>query len=241
MTEQPREADLEAFDQGWLEVIQQTPWIKDLYALVGLTRLGEHPVSLERLAAVVDRPLEETETLIQREFKTRIEGGLIYWDDPYPGDQTRRTVYIGDRQVPMGSGCGPDVFGFAAVLDVPFRVEETDPTTGTPIRVDFVPDGCGRTDPPEVVTILLSVEDLRPSTGKHFEEINADVCSFQPLFASAEAAEPWLAARPGSRVFTVKEMFQRSWYINLRDTLRPRIYPSNPGREQLFASFKAEC
>lgn len=33
--------ELEEFDRGWLEVIQQTPWIKDLYALVGLTRLGE--------------------------------------------------------------------------------------------------------------------------------------------------------------------------------------------------------
>lgn len=229
MTEQHRAVDLEAFDQGWLEVIQQTPWIKDLYALVGLTRLGEHPVPLERLAAVVDRSPEETEALIEREFKTRIEGGVIYWDDPYPGKQTRRVISIGDRQVTMGSGCGPDVFGFAAVIDVPFRVEETDPTTGTPIRVDFVPDGYARVDPPEAATILLAVEQIRPSTGTSFEEINANVCSFQPIFASADAAEPWLAARPGSRVFTVKEMFQRSWYIYLRDTLRPRIHPSNPG------------
>lgn len=113
------------------------------------------------------------------------------------------------------------------MLDVPFRVEETCPATGTPIRIDFVPDGVERVDPPEAVTILLSVADIRPSTGQDFEEINANVCGFQPFFASARAAEPWLAARPGSRAFTVKEMFQRSWYIHLRDTLRPRIHPAN--------------
>lgn len=223
MSEQTRPTGLEEFDQGWLEVIQQTPWITDLYALVGLTRLGERPVSLARLAAVVDRPLEETAGLVRRQFRARIEDGLIHWDDPYPGEQPRRIVQIDDRQVPMGSGCGPDVFGFAAVLDVPFQVRETCPTTGTPIRVDFVPDGVARVDPPEAVTILLSVQDIRPSTGKDFAEINANVCSFQPLFASAAAAESWLAARPGSRAFTVEEMFQRSWYTYLRDLLRPRI------------------
>lgn len=219
--------ELEEFDQGWLDVIQQTPWIKDLYALVGLTRLGERPAALERLSTIVHRPLEETAALARREFKARIEDGLIYWDDPYPGEQTRRIVHIGDRQVPMGSGCGPDVFGFAAVLDVPFRVEETCPATGTPIRVDFVPDGVKRVDPPEAVTILLSVEDIRPSTGKGFDEINANVCNFQPFYASAKAAERALAARPGSRAFTVKEMFERSWYTDLRDSLRPLIYPSS--------------
>lgn len=227
MTKQTRPTGLAEFDQGWLEVIQQTPWINDLYALIGLTRLGERPVSLERLAAVVDRPVAEAAALAQREFDVRIEDGLIHWDDPYPGEQTRRIVQIGDRQVPMGSGCGPDVFGFAAVIDVPFRVEETDPATGTLIRVDFLPDGVQRVDPPGAVTILLSVEAIRPTTGGHFEDVNANVCSFQPIFSSAEAAEPWLADRPGSRAFTVKEMFQRAWYIHLRDTLRPRIYPTN--------------
>jgi hypothetical protein len=178
------------------------------------------------LAAVVDKPLEETEALVRRDFVVRIEDGLIHWDDPYPGEQTRRTVYIGDREVPMGSGCGPDVFTFAAVFDVPFRVEETDPATGTPIRIDFVPDGVKRVDPPEAVTILLHPDELRGAGIETFEEVNANACSYQPLFASAEAAGPWLAAHPGSRVFTVEEMFQRSFYTFYRDLFRPRIHPA---------------
>jgi hypothetical protein len=91
------------------------------------------------------------------------------------------------------------------------RVDETCPVTGIPIRVDFVPDGYERVDPPEAVTILLHPDDLRASIGLGFKEINADVCSYQPFFAWATAAEASLAARPGSRAFTVEEMFERSW------------------------------
>jgi hypothetical protein len=99
--------------------------------------------------------------------------------------------------------------------------------TGTPIRVDFVPDGYERADPPDAVTILLHTDDLRASISKGFKEINANVYSYQPFFASATAAEPWLAARPGSRAFTVNEMFERSWYIHYRDNLRPLVHAPN--------------
>jgi hypothetical protein len=227
MTVQTRATELEEFDQGWLAAMEQTPFVRAVIALSGLTRLGERPAPLERLAVIVDRPLEETAALVRREFSARIEGGLIHWEDPYPGDRTRRTVYIGDREVPMGSGCGPDVFTFAAVFDVPFRVEETCPATGTPIRADFVPGGCERVDPPDAVTMLLHPKSFSESIGGHFEEINAKVCSYQPFFASVEAAEPVLAAHPGSRAFTVQEMFERPWFAYYRDNVRPLIHPSD--------------
>jgi hypothetical protein len=34
------------------------------------------------------------------------------------------------------------------VLDLPFRVEDTCPATGAPIRIEFVPGGVERVDPP---------------------------------------------------------------------------------------------
>jgi alkylmercury lyase-like protein len=126
--------------------------------LVGLTRLGERPAPLERLAAIVDRSAVETAALVRRDTTARIiEGGLIHRDEPFPGDRTLRTLYVGDREVPMKSGCAPDLFGIAAVLDVPFRVEDTCAATGAPIRVDFVPDGLERVDPPDAVTVLLPI------------------------------------------------------------------------------------
>ncbi|MGW5051449.1 organomercurial lyase [Actinokineospora sp. NPDC004072] len=221
-----RTTDLAQFDQGWLAAMEQTPFVKAIIALSGLTRLGERPASVQRLATILNRSHSETAALVRQEFTARIENGLIHWDNPYPGNQIRRVVHIGDRQVPMGSGCGPDVFTFAAVLDVPFRVEETCPTTGTPIRIDFIPGGVERTDPPDAVTVLLHPQDFSDSIGGHFDEINATVCTYQPFFASAEAAEPALAARPGSRAFTVQEMLERPWFSHYRDTLRPLINPT---------------
>ena len=215
--------DLESFDQGWLAAMEQTPLVRTVIGLTGLTRLGERPAPLEQLAAVIGRTPKETAALVRKELNARIEDGLIYWDDPYPGDRTRRTVYIGDHEVRMGSGCAPDVFTFAAVLDVPFRVEEVSPATGRLISIDFVPDGVERVDPPEAVTVLLHPDDLNGIVGGHFDEINANVCRYQPFFASASEAEPWLAAHPGARAFTVTEMFERPWYAHYRDTLRPLI------------------
>ena len=85
-------------------------------------------------------------------------------------------------------------------------------------------------NPPEAITVLLHPDDLRGVTGGHFEDVNANVCNTQPFFASPKEAEPWLAARPGARPFTVKEMFERSWYAHYRDTFRPLILPPASSR-----------
>src|SRR5262249_21905960 len=196
MTEQSRPGELEDFDQAWMAALKQTPLVGLLAGLVGLTRLGERPVRLERLAAIVDRSAAQTGALVRRDTRARIEGGLIHWDEPFPGDRTLRTLYIGGREVPMKSGCAPDLFGIAAVLDVPFQVEDTCAATGAPIRVDFVPDGFELVDPPEAVTVLLPIGQLQASISGTFEEINANVCTYQPFFASAHAAPGGLASPP---------------------------------------------
>jgi alkylmercury lyase len=227
MTERTELSELEVFDQGWLEVLQRTPLVRLVYGLGGLTRLGERPAPLDRLALVLGPSADETITLVQDNTTARIEDDLVYWVDPFPGDDVRRMLYIGDddRPVPMKSGCAPDLPLFAAVLDVPFRVEDTCAATGDPIRIDFVPDGYGRVDPPTTVVPLLSVEHVQGVTGGSFEQIDATVCAYQPFFASADAAEEWLRAAPGGRVFTLGEMFDRPWYRYFRDDLRPFIHP----------------
>jgi len=225
MIEQLHAAELEEFDRGWSAVIEQTPFATLVTALGGLTRLGEHPASLARLAGILDRSVPETTALIRENTTARIEDGLIHWDEPFPGEQTRRTLYVGDRTITMNSGCAPDLFAYAAVLDVPFRVEETCPATGTLIRVEFVPGGYQRADPPEAVTLLLALGQVQKVTGGSFDQVNTTLCSYQPFFASAQAAEAALAARPGSRAFTVNEMFERPFVTHYRDNLRPLVHP----------------
>lgn len=225
--------ELEEFDQGWLASMESTPLARLILGLTGLTRLGEHPTTLERLAAVVDRPAVETAVLVRGATSARIEGNLIYWDEPFPGARTRRTLYVGDRVIPMKFGCAPDLFAFAAVLDVPFRVEDTDAATGDPISIDFVPNGYQHVDPPQTVTVLQSLSRIRDAEGGVFEGVDANVCANQPFFASAEAAEPALAASPGSRAFTVAEMFERPWFTYYRDNLRPLIHPTDSASSEL--------
>ncbi|WP_199434728.1 hypothetical protein [Qaidamihabitans albus] len=53
MAEQAKPAGLEEFDRGWLEAFEGAPFRAAHFGLVGLTRLGEHPAELERLAAIV--------------------------------------------------------------------------------------------------------------------------------------------------------------------------------------------
>jgi alkylmercury lyase len=227
MSTQTTPTDLEEFDQGWLEVLEQTPFVRLVLGLAGLTRLGERPASLERLATILDRSTIDTVTLIRENTTARIEDGLIHWDDPYPGDRTRRTLYVGGRQVRMKSGCAPDLFLFTAVLDVPFRVEDTCAATGAPIRIDFVPNGYGQVDPPETVTALVPLGRVRQVTGANFEQINTTVCTYQPFFASPKAAQAWLTEHPGGRVFTVQEMFERPWLTYYRENLRPLVHPES--------------
>lgn len=224
MTEQIDATDLEEFDREWLAALEHTPLTRLILGLVGLTRLGERPAELERLAGIVDRSVVETAALVRGATSARVEDGLIYWDDPFPGERTRRTLYVGDRAVPMKFGCVPDLFVFAAVLDVPFRVEDTCAATGAPLRVDFVPNGYEGVDPPEAATLLLPVGRLREATSGPFDQVDADICVHQPFFASRQAAEPALAACPGSRTFTVQEMFERPFVAYYRDTLRPLIH-----------------
>lgn len=127
----------------------------------------------------------------------------------------------------MKSGCAPDLPMFAAVLDVPFRVEDTCPATGVPIRVEFVPGGVSRVDPPGAVAAVLPPELIREHGPASIELIDANVCAYQPFFASADAATGWLAAHPGGRVFTPAEMFQTSIVTYYRDNLRPLIHPAS--------------
>lgn len=158
-----------------------------------------NPTTLEQLAEVVDRPVVETAVLVRGATTARIEKNLIYWDEPFPGARSRRMLYVGDRAIPRKFGCAPDLFAFAAVLDVPFRVEDTDAGTGDPIRIDFVPNGYQHVDPPETVTVLQSLTRLRDADSGVFEQVDTNVCANQPFFASAKEAEPALAASPGTR------------------------------------------
>lgn len=212
------------FNRKWLEILTQFTWIKATYALIGLTRLGERPTTVQRLAAALDRPEQEAIALAWQASRVRPDGqGRLHLDAPFGGGgPSRRTVYVDGRKIPV-SGCGPDLFPAAVVLDVPFRVEDTCQVTGTPIRIEFSPAGVERVDPPEAVVAMISPDVAGRYDQADIEQVNREVCSQQPFFASAQVAQDWLAAHPGGRVIAVRDVLDLPLFAHVRDTWRPQI------------------
>ena len=150
---------MDDFDRAWVDGVAQVKWLEAAYALIGLTRLGERPTTVRQLAAALAVPEPEAVKLAWRASRVRPQDGQFRLDTPWPGASPRRRLVIGDRELSV-SGCAPDVFAVAAVLDVPFRLDDTCPTTGTPIRVWFAPRGVEHPEPPEAVVVLLAPGQL---------------------------------------------------------------------------------
>jgi hypothetical protein len=215
---------VDEFNRKWLEILTRFPWIKATYALIGLTRLGERPTTVQRLAAVLDRPEPEAIALAWQASRVRPDGqGRLRLEAPFGGGgPSRRTVYVDRREIPV-SGCGPDLFPAAVVLDVPFRVEDICQVTGTPIRIQFSPAGVEQVDPPEAVVAMISPDVAGRYGQADIEQINREVCAQQPFFASAQVAQDWLAAHPGGRVIPVRQVLDLPLFAHVRDTWRPQI------------------
>jgi hypothetical protein len=96
------------FDRQWLALIAPLTWVEGFYALIGLTRLGEHPTTVERLAATLQRPKEEAIKLAWKASRVRPdETGRIHLDTPWPGASPRRRLLLEGRELPV-SGCAPE-------------------------------------------------------------------------------------------------------------------------------------
>lgn len=213
------------FDRKWVEFITRFTWIKAVYALIGLTRLGEHPTTVQRLAAALQVPEDEAVNLAWRAARVRPDHeGRIHLAAPFGGGDgpSRRKVVVGGRELPV-SGCAPDLLPAAAVLDVGFRAEETCPATGTPIRIEFTPEGVGRVEPPEAVVALVAPEVAGEYGEAEIEQINRDLCSQQSFFASPEAAQDWLVAHPGGQLVPIKEVDRHPLFAYIREVWRPQI------------------
>jgi alkylmercury lyase len=195
------------FDAAWQTVGQQyQPAILVTSALIKLTGAGERPVTVERLAAASGRPVDETLALARQFLKVCVQEGLINLDLSAVGPSARYRLQIGARTIDA-DGCAPDIVWTALLAGTPIRAEATCPATGTRIRVDLTPDGVERVEPPSMVVAVISPLAPQLQQLSNGEQADADICSQQPFFASAEAAADWLALHPQGRIFPVREFF----------------------------------
>jgi alkylmercury lyase len=200
---------LDDFDRAWQETfIQFQPQIALTTALFQLTGLGDHRIEIEQLAAAIGRSPDETAALARQWARVRVEDGCISFD-PQSSPFSRYHVAVGARVMDVG-GCAVDLFWAALAAGVAFRAESRCPATGMVVGVDLSPDGIELVEPSGAVVAVLHPQAPVLQEMSNVETADADVCSEQPFFASAEAAASWLAAHPGGRIYSVAEFF--TWF-----------------------------
>jgi len=191
-------------------------------AVIGLTNFGERPAPSTRLAEVLGRPVSEAEALARQWGwpGTRVEDGLITVNPKRARSATRRHIRIGHRRFAV-TGCAGDIFWAAPLIRPSLHLEETCPATGTPIRLVFTPRGVEQVEPAGAVVAMLSPQECRNTleTAGDIEEVDANFCAQMPLFASAEAAQGWLAAHPGGQVLPVRQAWDLSGLRDMRNRM----------------------
>lgn len=221
-------ASLADFVASWRAITTDQGGIAEMvragYAWIGLTNFGEHPVESRRVAELLGWPVGEVETLArQGGFGTQIEDGLITVNPESAASAPRRNLRIGDRRFGV-TGCAPDVLLYAPLVRPSLHVEETCPATGAAIRIVFTPSGVERVEPSGAVVVMPHPRELEePESGFDAQDCRTDLdgnlCSQCPFYASAEAAQGWRAAHSGGRIFPVREAWDLSFLRDWRDQM----------------------
>ena len=152
--EHDNDASLADFTAGWRNVAESEQ-VTVTGAVIGLTNFGERPVQSARLAEVLGRSVSEAEALARQWGwpGTRVEDGLISVNPERARSAPRRRAQIGDRRFGV-TGCAPDIFLYAPLVRPSLVLEETCPTTGTPIRIVFAPSRVESVDPSSTIVPL---------------------------------------------------------------------------------------
>ena len=211
------------------------------FALIGLTNFGERPVPSTRLAEVLSWPVSQTEALAARQWGwpgTRVEDGLITVTPERVLSAPRRHVQIGNRRFGV-TGCAPDVFLYAPLVRPSLQLEEICLVTGSRIRIVFTPGGVESVDPSGAVVPMPHPRELdQPESGFDVEECRTDfdgnLCSQCPFYSSAEAAQGWLAAHPGGRVFSVRDAWDLSFLRDWRDKMSALLNLDNQSHAKII-------
>lgn len=226
MSNVAEQASLVDFLAGWSRTLQDYVQPEG-FAAIGLTNYGERPVTISRLAEVLGLSVVETETRARQLVwpGVRVKNGLVTVNPERLLLAPRRRLLVGDRRFGV-TGCAPDVFLYAPLVRPSLQVEEICPATGRLIRILFTPDGVESVDPAGAVVPVPAPEEVDKVEGMGTTSCQADatLCAECPFYSSAEAAQGWLAAHPGGRVFPVREAWDLSVHREWRNRMSALLH-----------------
>lgn len=173
------------------------------WALIKLSEMGSRPVYLGQLADRTGLEPEEALRLLRLTWRDQVSvrHGEIRLDTTPEGPRRYRVDADG-RPVGSGKGCGVDMYLLALALGTPIHAETTCPATGEPITIDITPERVERINPP---TAVVAITDLDFDITGGPERTDAEMCSQQPFFASADVAADWAATHPDGRLIPVRD------------------------------------
>lgn len=96
--------------------------------------------------------------------------------------------------------CALDALMFPPVIGKTARVSSRCAATGAPIHLTVTPDAVLDVEPPEAVVSLVLPESSC--------DVRSAFCVHSNFFASAPAAQPWLAEHPAAAVAGVADVFR---------------------------------
>lgn len=157
------------------------------------------PATVDELAAVTSRPAEQIAEMLRRidPIELGADGSVLGLGLTLV--PTAHRVELPGRRRLVYAWCAPDAVILPSAIGESARVTSPCHATNRHVTVELSSDALVSVDPPTaVVSFVVSPDraDLR-GTG----------CEHQNLFASAEAAAGWLAARPDSEVIPVAQAF----------------------------------
>jgi alkylmercury lyase len=159
------------------------------------------PVSPERLALALLRPLDEVLTVLdahpelEHDAHGNIVGsGLTLLPTPHQFQVDDQTLF---------TWCAMDTLFYPVRLKCVACVASRCPTTGLAVRLTVTPDQTLDLEPPTAV-ISLNIPDAVTCC----ENVREDVCNYSHFFVSQEAAATWLAAHPHAMILPVAEAYQ---------------------------------
>jgi len=169
-------------------------------ALFRLLSEGD-PVEPERLATAAGRPVHEVRALLAHWHEVHSDQmgrvvafqGLSVVDAPHRFRVDGRELY---------TWCAWDTLFLPELIGRPAEVESTCPTTGERVSLRVGPDGPSEVSPPSAVLSFI-----RPG-GSLAEDTIGSFCRFVHFFASAQAAEAWVARHPGVFLISIDQGFE---------------------------------
>jgi len=180
---------------------------------------GARPVSPASLASALDRPVEDVQRLLGQWPGVFYDDGCVIGFWGLTVKQTPHRLAVNGNTV--YAWCAWDTLWLPALLESTANVTSRCAQTGEAVWLRVSP---GRMESVEPAAAVVSF--LKPDVVELREHATTSFCHFVHFFRDPEAGERWIAAHPGTFLFSLETAFGLGRRVN---ATRYRNILRNPG------------